>query len=142
MSQAEDNSTVRIHFTGKLNDGTVVATSEGSDPIEFVVGSRTLIPGIEKAVTGMNVGDTKTETLQPEDAFGNFRDELITTIGRDAFPEGSDLSVGQSFESSGPDGQNRIITIIDIKGDEVTIDGNHPLAGKEVTFDIELVEVL
>lgn len=140
MSEAKVNDSVQIHFTAKLEDGTVVASTDGEEPLEFVVGSNTLIPGLENAVEGMTVGQQVSEKVPPEQAFGPFRDELVISMDRKEFPDG-EIAVGQQFEAQGADGERRPITVVEVAESEVTVDANHPLAGKPITFDVELVAI-
>jgi len=139
MASASD--TVSIHFQAKLNDGTVVASSDEAEPVKFEIGSGTLIPGVESAIEGMEVGQQKNVKLGPEDAFGPFHDELVVTLSKGDFPEDADISVGMRFSAATNDGSERVVTVIDVNDESVVVDGNHPLAGKDVTFDLELVEI-
>jgi peptidylprolyl isomerase len=141
MAQAQQNDTVRVHYTGKLEDGTVFDTSREREPLEFTLGQGAIIPGFEEAVVGMEPGQTKTEVLTPEKAYGPFRDELVITIEREQFPEDATIEVGQRFEASGPQGP-MILSVVDVEGDQVTADANHPLAGKALVFEIDLVEIV
>ena len=141
MAQAQQNDTVRVHYTGKLEDGTVFDSSRERDPLEFTLGEGKLIPGFEEAVIGMAPGETKSETLPPEKAYGPFRDELVLTIDRGQFPEDAKVEVGQRFEASGPQGP-MILNIVEVEDQQVTADANHPLAGKALLFDIDLVEIV
>ncbi len=141
MAVAEQNDVVKVHYTGKLEDGTVFDSShEREEPIEFRIGEGKLIPGFEEAVVGMEPGQQKTETLQPDDAFGPFREELVQTLPRSEFPEDASIEVGQQFQAEGPQGP-MILNVVEIEGDQVTVDANHPLAGKALVFEIDLVEV-
>ena len=142
MQAAKENDTVKIHFTGKLDDGTVVASTQGDAPLEFTLGSNTLIPGVEEAVAGMNEGEKKVESIDATRAFGPVRDDLIVELGPDAFPEGVSPSVGDRFEAKGAEGSTRSITVVEVKDDAVVVDANDPLAGKDLVFEIELVEIV
>ena len=133
--------TVRAHYTGTLDDGTVFDSSRERDPLEFVLGKGMLIPGFEAAVEGREVGETVTVTIAPEDAYGEYSAELVATLGRDMFEGVDELEVGMQFHASGPDGGMQIVTIRDLDGDDVTVDGNHPLAGQRLTFQVKVVKV-
>lgn len=139
---AGTGDTVRVHYTGKLEDGTVFDTSHDRQPLEFEVGAGKTIPGLEESVKGMRVGETKEAHLKPEEAFGHFRNELVHTIARNNFPADRDLEVGQQFKAAGFGRENLIVTVVDISGSEVTIDANHPLAGKNLVLEVQLVEIV
>jgi FKBP-type peptidyl-prolyl cis-trans isomerase 2 len=141
MSAAKKGDTVKVNYTGKLDDGTVFDSSEGRDPLEFKIGAGQLIPGFDAAVVDMAPGETKTVTVPPEEAYGPYHEQMVVQANRSQFPEGVEPEVGQQFESRSEDGQNFLVTVTEIDGDKITLDANHPLAGKELTFDIELVEV-
>ena len=141
MSQVKDGDQVKVHYTGKLNDGTVFDSSEGKPPFEFKIGTNSVIPGFESAVKGMAVGDEKTVTIPSQDGYGPVRDELIATVNKSAFPKNIDPTIGQQLQMEQPGGKTINVTIAKIEGEEVTLDANHPLAGKDLTFDIKLVEI-
>ncbi len=141
MTQAKVGDTVRVHYTGRLKDGTEFDSSEGNEPLEFVIGQGDVIPGFENAVVGMEEGETKTEKITPEQAFGPFRDEMVQEIERSEFAADFELEVGQHLRVSQPDMEPIMLTVVDLSDEMVTVDANHPLAGKEVEFDIELVSV-
>ena len=137
----EDGKKVRIHYTGTLSDGEKFDSSEGRDPLEFETGSGMVIPGFDSAVRDMEVGGKKTVTLPPAEAYGELREEMIGDIPRDRFPEEMELAVGMPLQMSGPQGPLPVV-VKEVKEDSVTIDANHPLAGKELTFALELVEIV
>jgi len=141
MSAAKQGDTVKVNYTGKLDDGTVFDSSEGRDPLEFTLGAGQLIPGFDAAVVDMAPGEAKTVTVPPEEAYGPYHEQMVVQANRSQFPEGVEPEVGQQFESRSEDGQNFLVTVTEVDGDKVTLDANHPLAGKELTFDIELVEM-
>ncbi|NIR46339.1 MAG: peptidylprolyl isomerase [Gemmatimonadetes bacterium] len=141
MSKAENGRTVKVHYTGKLEDGSVFDSSRDREPLEFTVGEHRLIPGFEKAVEGMEVGDTKTVTIEKDDAYGPRRDDLVFEVQKGVLPEDLDPQVGQMLHYKQEDGPPVPLTITDVKESTVTLDGNHPLAGKDLTFELELVEV-
>jgi len=142
MVQAKPNDTVKVHYTGRLEDGTIFGSSANRDPIEFTIGAEGVVPGFSKAVIGMTPGEHKTETLPPSLGYGHFRNELVQEIARDLFPADIQLAVGQRFNASGPGRNNMIVTIVHLSEGTVTVDANHPLAGRNLVFDIELVEIV
>jgi len=141
MAQAKKGDSVKINFTGKLEDGSVFANTAGSEPLEFKLGEGKIIPGIENAVEGMNVGESKSVEVPPEDAYGQRREELIQEVSRDKFPKNIEPKVGQKFEVPQQQGQPMVVRVVDTSEQSVTLDANHPLAGKDLTFDLELLEV-
>lgn len=141
MSQAKDGDTVKVHYTGTLDDGRQFDSSQGGDPLEFTLGGRQVIAGFENAVTGMSVGDTKTVTIEAEDAYGSHNPAMVQTVGRDRFPANVDIAVGMQFQASGQDGQPLAVTVVEVTDDQVTVDANHALAGQRLTFALELVEI-
>ena len=140
-TQAKDGNTVKVHYTGSLEDGTVFDTSLEREPLEFTLGQGQLIPGFEQAVIGMKIGESKTVTIPAEQAYGPYNNELISVIDRDNLPEGLDPEVGQQLQGQQPDGQNIIATVIEVSETSITVDANHHLAGKDLTFEIELIEI-
>jgi peptidylprolyl isomerase len=141
MAQAKPGDTVKVHYTGKLNDGTVFDTSSERDPLEFTVGEGQVIPGFEQAVVGMNIGDSKTTRIPADEAYGPHRPEMVLQVARDQFPPNIDPEVDQQLQIRQPDGQTFVVTVTDINEEGVTLDANHPLAGEDLTFDIQLVEI-
>ncbi len=140
--QAETGDTVRVHYTGRLQDGSIFDTSEGDEPLEFTLGQGQLIPGFEDAIIGMQVGDNKTVTIPVDEAYGPFREDLVLEVSRDELPDDVEPEAGMQLQSSQPDGSVIIFTITEVSDTTVKVDGNHPLAGQVLTFDIELVEIL
>ena len=141
MGQVKTGDHVKVHFTGKMENGEVFATSQNHEPLEFSVGDGTVLPGVDKAVAGMNPGEHKTVTLQPEEGFGELMDSLILTVDRSQFPEGFELQDGMELQVPQPDGSVIFFKILQIFEDKVKLDANHPLAGKKLTFELELLEV-
>jgi peptidylprolyl isomerase len=133
----EDGKKVRIHYTGTLSDGSQFDSSAGRDPLEFETGSGMVIPGFDAAVRDMEVGAKKTVTLPAKEAYGEIRDEMVGDIPKDRFPEELELQVGMPLQMQGP----LPVMIREIKEEAVTVDANHPLAGKDLTFELELVGV-
>lgn len=141
MSQAKPGDTVRIHYTGKLNDGTKFDSSAGKDPLEFALGSGQVIPGFDNAVDGMRVGDTKTVTIPPEEAYGPKHEQLVQEVPKSALPPNLTPEVGMQLKSQTPDGRTMHLVVTEVAEKKITVDGNHPLAGEDLTFDIELVAI-
>jgi peptidylprolyl isomerase len=141
MSQAQQDSNVKVHYTGKLADGTVFDDSRGREPLEVQLGQSLVIPGFEAAIVGMSIGESKTVTIPPEAAYGPRHDEMIQQVPKDKLPEGLELQVGLQLEARSPEGQSIPVLITEVNEADVTLDANHPLAGKELTFEIELMEV-
>lgn len=141
MTQVKTGDTVRIHYTGTLNDGSTFDSSEGNDPLEFEVGSGQIIPGLEKALTGMEVGEKKKVDVPADEAYGQPDPSAKQAVPRSEIPENIPLDLGTQLQVQTPNGQVMPVTVIDVNEAEVTLDANHPLAGKDLTFDIELVEI-
>jgi len=137
---AEDGIKVKVHYTGKFDDGTVFDTSKEREPLEFTLGEGKVIPGFEAAVKGMEVGQSKTVTIPAEEAYGSHRDDLLVPIEKSQLPEGLNPEVGQRLQMQKANGQMSIVTITEVAEKAITIDANHPLAGKNLTFELELVE--
>ena len=134
--------TVRVHYTGRLADGTVFDTSAGKDPLQFNIGSGMVIPGFDQAVVGMEPGESKSIEIPVKDAYGPHRHELIQEVNRNKVPTGLELRVGKRLTAQMQDGQIATLTVIKMSESTVTLDANHPLAGKDITFEIELVNVI
>ena len=132
--------TVRVHYTGTLADGTVFDSSREREPLEFVLGGGMIIPGFEQAVQGREAGDTVTVTIAPADAYGEADPDLVFTVDRAQVPDHIPLTVGAPPQLSNEQGQMDV-TITEVTDEEITLDANHPLAGKELTFEIEIVSV-
>ncbi|MCW8835881.1 MAG: peptidylprolyl isomerase [Rhodospirillales bacterium] len=141
MSQAKDGDTVSIHYSGTLDDGTMFDSSVGNDPLEFTLGTGSVIPGFESAVTGMKVGDKKSTTIPATEAYGPHDPEMVQEVPREQIPPEVELEVGGQLQAQGPDGQVFVLTVSAFNENTVTLDGNHPLAGKDLTFEIELVGI-
>ena len=132
-------STVGVHYTGKLTTGEVFDSSEGREPLKFQVGSGQIIPGFEEAVLGKQIGDKVTINIQPENAYGEVREDLFVKVPLDKMP--GEVQVGQSLQAVGNDNRPVQVVVKEVNEDHILIDGNHPLAGKELVFDIEVVDV-
>jgi peptidylprolyl isomerase len=142
MGQAKQGDHVKVHFTGKMENGEVFASSQNHEPLEFSVGDGTVLPGVDKAVEGMSLGQRKTITLNPQEGFGETAESLIMTVDRAQFPEGFELKEGMELHVPQPDGSVIFFKILQLFDDKVKLDANHPLAGKTLTFDLELLEVI
>jgi peptidylprolyl isomerase len=140
-AQAKNGDTVQVNYTGKLADGTVFDSSIGREPLEFTLGAGQVIPGFEKAVFGMKVGEKKTVTIPVDEAYGPHRDDLVAEVPREKLPSDLTPEVGQQLGVKRSDGGTSIVTITSVSDNTVTIDANHPLAGKDLTFEIELVKI-
>lgn len=141
MTQAKDGNTVKVHYTGTLNDGTVFDSSKDREPLEFKVGSGMLIADFENSVDGMEVGQSKTINIPADKAYGNRIDEMVQEIELDQLPKDQEPEIGQELDLVFKDGRKIPFTITKIDESKVILDGNHPLAGEDLTFDIELVEI-
>ncbi len=141
MAQARSGDTVRVHYTGRLEDGSVFDSSEGREPLEFVLGAQQVIPGFEEAVDGLSPGEERSVSIPADRAYGPRREEMVLTVGRDQFPDEIQPEVGQQLQMS-QDGQVAIVTITGVSDADVTLDANHPLAGKDLMFDVQLVEIV
>ncbi len=150
MAQAKAGDKVRVHYTGRLEDGTVFDSSEcredecgcESGPLEFTIGEGNVIPGFERAVTGMAVGEEKTVTIPVADAYGERVDQMVAQVPRGDLPADLTPEVGMQLEVTQHDGQSFPVLITEVTDETVTIDANHPLAGRALTFDLRLVEIL
>jgi FKBP-type peptidyl-prolyl cis-trans isomerase 2 len=141
MSTVKDKDTVRVHYTGKFADGEIFDDSKGRDPIEFTLGAGQVIPGFESAVLNMAVSETKTVNIPAAEAYGEQRQELIQSVPISELPEEIKPEVGMQLVSQAPDGQEIPLTITEVHAETITVDANSPLAGKDLTFDLELVEI-
>ena len=137
---AKNGDRVRVHYTGRLEDGQVFDSSQGGEPLEFTVGAGEVIPGFDEAVRGMSVGDTRTVEIASEDAYGPRRDGLVTQIDRERAQFPVEPQVGMHFALPLQDGSQLDVVVTEVTDTHITIDGNHPLAGEKLIFDVELVE--
>jgi len=142
MTQAKAGDTVRIHFTGSLEDGSVFDSSADQAPLEFTIGAKQVIEGFEQAVVGLEPGQKRTVTIPPEQAYGPRYDEMVQVVDRGDFPAELDVEVSMQLQASQPEGESLILTVTEVTETTVTLDANHHLAGKSLTFEIELIEVL
>ena len=141
MSEAKSGDKVKIHYTGTLDDGTQFDSSAGREPLQFQLGGGEVIPGFDKAVEGMTVGDSKKVRIEPGDAYGQRHEQLVQEVPRSALPDDLVPEVGMALQGSGPEGQITQSMLVAVAADTVTLDANHPLAGQALSFEIELVEI-
>lgn len=141
MAIAQKNDKVKVHYTGRLTNGEQFDSSQGREPLEFTVGAGQMILGFDNAVEGMEVNEKKTVLLAPEEAYGPLYEELVTTFDKSKLPADLNPEVGQTLVASSPEGHQQEVQVTAVTETSVTVDGNHPLAGKELEFDIELVEI-
>lgn len=138
---ADKGDKVRVHYTGTLQDGTEFDTSRDRDPLEFTIGEGSVIEGFERIVEGMEPGETETATLDPEEAYGEREEGRLIEVSRDQLPEDIDPEVDEMLEIQTPDGRRMQVRVSEVGEETLTLDGNHPLAGRDLTFEIELLEI-
>ncbi len=141
MSAVKNGDTVKVHYHGTLDDGTVFDSSHERDPLSFTIGQGEIIPGLENAVQGMNQGDTKSVSIPPEEAYGSRQEENMLQVNQTDIPEEINPEEGMVLQVKTQDGQSRNVTVAEVTEEAVTLDGNHPLAGENLNFEINLVEV-
>ncbi|WP_289035523.1 peptidylprolyl isomerase [uncultured Roseibium sp.] len=141
MTEVKAGDSVAIHYKGTLSDGTVFDSSEGRDPLQFTVGSGQIIPGLDKALPGMTVGEEKTVNIPFEEAYGAKDPNATQPVPRDQFPTDIPLEVGTQLQVQTPDGQLMTVSIVEVGEENVVLDANHPLAGKDLTFEFSLVSI-
>jgi len=142
VAQVKKGDSVKVHYTGKLEDGTAFGTSDDDGPIEFTIGLDQVIPGFEEAIIGMEPGEERTARVAADEAYGPYHKELVISVARDEFPAGFQPLLGQELEFRREDGNVFSVTITEVSTSSVTLDGNHPLAGKDLSFEIKLVEIV
>lgn len=142
MESAKAGDTVRIHYTGTLEDGTQFDTSAGRDPLEFSLGEGEVIAGFEEAVDGMAVGESKTIKIEPEQAYGPRREQLVQDVPRKQLPNDLQPAVGMQLRAQREDGEPMQFVVTEVTEEAITVDGNHPLAGQPLKFEIELVAIV
>ncbi len=139
--KAKANDKVKVHYTGKLTSGEVFDTSEGRDPLEFTVGGGQMIKGFDEAVNGMGLNEKKTVTIPSAEAYGEHKEELIQEVPKDQLPDDMQPEVGQKLVATNDLGHQTYVNVTAVSTDAITVDANHELAGKDLVFDIELVEI-
>ena len=141
MTQVKSGDTVAIHYTGTLLDGSTFDSSEGREPLEFTVGSGQIIPGLDSAMPGMEVGDKKVVKIGSAEAYGDVNPEMRQAVPREGIPADIPLEIGTQLQVQTPDGQAMPVMVVEVDDATVTLDANHPLAGKDITFDVTLREI-
>ena len=141
MSQVKENNTVKVNYTGKLADGQVFDSSEGKEPLEVTLGQGQLIPGFEKGLIDMKLNEKKTITIAKDEAYGDVNDALIQEVNKAQLPQDMAPEVGMGLVSKTPDGQEINLLVVEVKEETIVVDGNHPLAGKDLVFDLEVLEI-
>lgn len=142
MAEAKKGDTVQVNYTGKLADGTVFDTSYGRWPLQFTIGSGQLIPGFEKAVAGMSIGEKKTVVIPSDEAYGPRVEKAVVEVSRANLPPDLDPKVGQRLEIVQQNDETVLVTVVATSEESITLDANHPLAGRDLTFEIELVAIV
>ena len=142
MQKPQAGNTVRVHYTGTLEDGTQFDSSRGAEPLEFAMGQGQLIAGFENAVAGLSTGDSCTVTLTPDQAYGESNPDMVQQVARELMHEGVELEPGMVLQGQAGDGRVDNFTVVSLTEETVTLDANHPLAGKTLTFEIELVAIV
>jgi peptidylprolyl isomerase len=142
MPEAQSGDRVKVHYTGKLGDGKVFDSSVEREPLDLNLGEGQVIPGFENAIVGMNAGESKTVDISVDQAYGPYLEEQVVTVPRDGIPEDVKPQLGEILVMRSPEGQEYRVTVKAITDDTLILDGNHPLAGKDLTFDIELVGIV
>jgi FKBP-type peptidyl-prolyl cis-trans isomerase 2 len=141
MSEAKKDNVVKVHYTGKLDNGQVFDSSKDREPLEFKIGEGKLIPGFENSVIGMKMQESKTIKIPFVEAYGEIKPELMIEVKKQQLPEDLTPEIGMELVSKSQDGQEQIVKIAEVKGDSIIVDANHPLAGEDLTFEIEMVEI-
>lgn len=142
MAQAKSGDKVKVHFSGYLEDGKIFGSTMGEEPFEFTIGEKHMLPGFENAVVGMHRGETKTFSLPPQEAYGDYNEKLVSVMQRSGFPREINLEIGKRLSVRKQDGSYAMVSIKGFTEDSIVLDENDPLAGKTLTFKIELVEIL
>ena len=142
MEHVKEGDVVRVHYTGKLTTGEEFDSSVGREPLEFTVGAGMMIKGFDDAMPGMAIGEKKTISISPDEAYGEKSEDAIIEFPKENVPADMKIEQGMSFELSNQDGSRFPVVVVDVKDDVIVLDANHTLAGKELVFDIELVEIV
>jgi peptidylprolyl isomerase len=141
MAEVKANDTVKVHYTGRLSDGTVFDSSLSREPLAFTIGQKMVIPGFEEGIIGMTIGETRTVSIASQDAYGPYLEDLVGSIKRTQIPPNIDLQVGGILQMQTPDGGTMLVVVKALTDEAVTLDANHPLAGKDLAFEINLLEI-
>src|SRR6056297_1292593 len=142
MSKAKSGDTVKVHYTGTLEDGTLFDSSREREPLEFTIGGKQVIPGFETAVVGLEEGEKTSIKIPPSEGYGEYDEKLRFIFDKSQFPNDLELKPGLRLNMQGEGDKVAVFTVVDILGDEVILDGNHPLVGRTLLFDLELIEIL
>lgn len=142
MARAKNGDTVKVHYTGKFKDGSVFDTSRERDPLQFTIGANQIIRGFEKAVVGMSPGEAKTTEVPADEAYGPHHPEMVLEVSQNKIPEHIKPEVGQQLQIRQGDKAPVLVKVTEVTESSVTLDANHPLAGKDLIFDLQLVEIL
>jgi peptidylprolyl isomerase len=142
MTQAKQGDKVKVHYTGYIKDGPVFDSSAQREPLEFAIGKGMVIPGFENGVMDMAVGETKLIAIPVDQGYGPYRDDLVGIVNRSRLPEGIEVKVGMTLQLRAPDGNAMRVVVKEVNGDRVSLDLNHPLAGKDLVFEVTLVEIV
>ena len=142
MSAAAEGSKVKVHYTGTFDDGEVFDSSREREPMEFEVGAQQVIPGFDQALVGMKIGESKNVRIPEEEAYGPYNPEMVMEVAPDQFEEGMKVEIGQQFQVEMGEGNPVVLMVKEVRDDKVVLDANHPMAGKTLNFDIELVEIV
>src|SRR6266480_948772 len=141
MAPVKEGDTITLHYKGSLDDGTVFDSSEGREPLSFEVGDGQVIQGFDDGVRGMEVGESRQISIPADQAYGEYYEELVRVVPRSGFPPDTTPAIGLAFEMELPSGESMTVRIIDVEGDDVTLDANHLLAGEALHFDVQLVSI-
>ena len=142
MPKAQEGDTVKVHYTGKLSSGEVFDTSRDREPWQFTLGQKQVMPGFENGIQDIEVGEVKEVSIPSEKAYGPRKDEMIFEIGKENIPEDIDPQVGQTLTMSNPNGQQFNVVVHKVADDSIFLDANHPLAGKDLVFEVELMDIV
>jgi FKBP-type peptidyl-prolyl cis-trans isomerase 2 len=141
MSKVKEKDNISVHYTGTLSNGEVFDSSANRDPLAFTVGAGQMIAGFDNAVVGMELNEKKSVTIPAEEAYGEVKPEMVQKISKEQLPPDLNPQVGQQLASQLPSGEQIVVTVAEVAEDGITIDANHPLAGKDLTFEIEVVSI-
>jgi peptidylprolyl isomerase len=141
MAQAKQGDLVKVHYTGTLDDGSTFDSSADRDPLQFVIGEGMLIPAFEQAIVGMLPGDSRSVHIPADDAYGPYMDELILEVDKNQIPESLNPEEGMQLQITQDDGSSTVVKVVKLTDEKVYLDANHPLAGKDLNFNIELVDI-
>lgn len=141
MEKVKKGNVVKVHYTGTLDDQTVFDSSKEREPLEFTVGAGQMIQGFDNAVEGMKIGEVKTVKIPSNEAYGPVNEQAIFNINKSQLPDGLIPEIGMQLESQQPDGRRHLLSIVEVMEEEIKLDGNHPLAGKDLTFEIEMMSI-